>query len=550
MGTRPRFDLSGRAAGLIGQRLLKLPPALSRNVTVERDLRIPTHDGQTLLANHWAPADASSGAPTAVVRTPYGRTGPLDWLYGRALAERGLHVLTVSCRGTFGSDGDFRAMRHEREDGLSTLRWLAAQPWGNDVVLTGSSYLGYTQWAVAAEAPAQVKAMVPHVTSSRLALSFLRPDRFEVETLLGWSVSTATQERPGGIWRALLGIGRKRVREAMRTLPLVDADTAALGHAWPFYQDCLHHDQNDPFWKNEDHSPAVGDVTVPVSSIAGWYDIFLADQLRDFQVLRAAGRDAHLTVGPWWHGHVGGMAAVLGDTIGWAAAHARGTEPPRKPPVRLFVMGVDEWRDFDQWPPTGYTGQRWHLAPGGELHPAPSPPAPPTSFTYDPADPTPSLGGPKLESRGAGPVDNRKLEARDDVLVFTSAVLDADVEVIGEIAAEVWLRADRPSCDLFVRLCDVDGRGRSLNICDDLVKVRPDGVTRVTVALSPTAHVFRRGHRIRVQVSAGAFPRFARNLGDGGPSHTATEPRATTVEVFHDAGHPSSIVLPQRQLAG
>ncbi|GGM75456.1 X-Pro dipeptidyl-peptidase [Lentzea pudingi] len=544
MGTRPRFDLVGRAAGLLGQRLLKLPPAISRDVTVERDLRIPTHDGQTLLANHWAPAGGDG--PTAVIRSPYGRRGPLDWLYGRALAERGLHVLTVSCRGTFGSDGDFRAMRHEREDGLSVLRWLAGQPWVGDVVLTGSSYLGYTQWAVAAEAPVRVRAMVPHVTSSRLALSFLRPDRFEVETLLDWSVSTATQERPGAMMRALLGVGRKRVRAAMSTLPLVDADTAALGRRWPFYQDCLHHDQDDPFWSNEDHSPSVGDVTVPVSSIAGWYDIFLADQLRDYKVLAAAGREAHLTVGPWWHGHVGGMAAVLGDTVGWAAAHARGTEPPSKPPVRLFVMGVDEWRDFEQWPPTGYTHQRWHLAPGGELRSAPGTQAPPTSFTYDPADPTPSLGGPKLESRGAGPVDNRELEARDDVLVFTSDVLDADVEVIGEVTAEVWLRADRPSCDLFVRLCDVDGRGKSLNVCDDLVKVRPDGVTKVTVELSPTAHVFRRGHRIRVQVSAGAFPRFARNLGDGGPAHTATELVPTGIEVFHDADRPSAILLPRK----
>lgn len=546
MGTRPRFDLAGKAIGPLVQRLLKLPPATSRDVTVERDLRIPTHDGRTLLANHWAPAAPAPDAPTAVVRTPYARSGPLDWLYGRALAERGLHVLTVSCRGTFGSDGDFRAMRHEREDGLSTLRWLADQPWGGDVVLTGSSYLGYTQWAIAAEAPVRVKAMVPHVTSSRLALAFLRPDRFEMETLLGWSVSTATQERRGAPWRALLGIGRKRVERAMSTLPLVDADTAALGHTWPFYQECLHHDQDDPYWKNEDHSPSVGDVTVPVSSIAGWYDIFLADQLRDFQVLRAAGREAHLTVGPWWHGHTGGMATVLGDTVGWAAALARGIEPPRKPPVRLFVMGVGEWRDFDEWPPTGYTSQRWHLAPGGGLRQAPGTQAPPTSFTYDPAEPTPSLGGPKLERRGAGPVDNRVLEARDDVLVFTSAVLDADVEVIGEVTAEVWIRADRPSCDLFVRLCDVDERGRSLNICDDLVKVRPDGVTKVTVALSPTAHVFRRGHRLRVQVSAGAFPRFARNLGDGRPPHTATELRKTSVEVFHDADHPSAVLLPRK----
>jgi len=539
------FDLVMQAVGWGAERLLRLPSATTRKVTVERGLRIVADDGVTLVADHWAPANVDVSYPVVVVRTPYGRGGPLGWAFGRLIAERGLHVLLVSTRGTFGSGGgEFRAMRQERQDGLATLRWLAEQPWaGSGVVLVGASYLGYTQWAVAAEAPVQVKAMVPHVTSSRLALTFLRPGRIELETLLSWSVTTAMQERPGALLKAMVGIGRKRVDAAMSTLPLVDADQAALGREWAFYQECLHHDQDDPYWKNEDFTVRVGEVTVPVSSVAGWYDIFLVDQLRDYQALVDAGRSPRLTIGPWWHADPRGMAVALGETVRWAVPLARGEEPVL-PPVRLFVMGVDQWREFDQWPPAGYEQQRWHLLAHGALGRTPDASAPTSRFVYDPRNPTPSLGGPKLDGRGAGAVDNRPLEARPDVLTFTSTVLDADVEVVGEVAAEVWLRTDRPSCDLFVRLCDVDERGKSMNVCDDLVKVRPDGVTKVTVELSPTAHVFRRGHRIRVQVSAGAFPRYARNLGGDEPVPTATVPHVTAVEVFHDTDHPSAVLLP------
>jgi putative CocE/NonD family hydrolase len=531
--------------GWVAQRLLKLPPATARKVTVERDLPVAADDGVTLLADHWAPAGAGA-LPTALVRTPYGRRGPLGWIMGRLLAERGFHVVVVSSRGTFGSGGgEFRAMRHERADGQAALRWLGEQPWfDGSVVLVGASYLGYTQWAVAAGAPPQVKAMIPHVTSSRLALAFLRPGRIELETLLGWSVSTATQERRFALLRA--GFGRRGIEAAMRTLPLADGDRAALGREWPFYQECLHHDQDDPYWKDEDFSDTVREVTVPVSSIAGWYDIFLADQLRDYRALVEAGRPPRLTIGPWTHSDMRGISASIWETVRWAGPLARGTKPAYRAPVRLFVMGVGQWREYDQWPPAGHTPQHWHLLAGNALGRTPGGFVPPTAFTYDPSDPTPSIGGAKLDARGGGPVDNRPLESRPDVLTFTSGGLDADLEVIGEVSAEVWLRSDRPSCDLFVRLCDVDRRGRSVNICDDLVKVRPDGITKVSVRLSPTAHVFRRGHRIRVLVAGGAFPRYARNLGGDEPVPTAATPFPTRLEIFHDAAHPSAILLPTK----
>ena len=535
--------------GWVLQRLLKLPPVTTSEVTVTRDIRLTSFDGVSLLLDHWAPA---GGGPTVLLRCPYGRTGMIGQI-ARMYAHRGCHVVMASTRGTFGSGGgEFRAMRHEREDGLATLKWLSAQPWfDGSVILAGPSYLGYTQWAVAAGAPVEVKAMIPQVTSARLALAFLRPGRIELETLLNWSVSTARQEDKNAFLRTMLGVDRTRTESAMYTLPLQNGDRAALAREWPFYQDCVHHDQNDPYWAEQDFSGVVGEVTVPVSSIAGWYDIFLADQLRDYKAMVAAGRRPRLTIGPWYHSQPGGVSAALWETVRWAKPLARGEQPAPRPPVRLFVMGEGKWRDFDQWPPAGYAQRRWFLLPGSELGTEPAGESEPSRYRYDPTDPTPSVGGAKLESRGAGAVDNARLEARPDVLVFTSQVLDRDVEVIGEVGAEVWLRSTRPTTDLFVRVCDVDQRGRSINICDDLVKVRPDGITKVTVELSPTAHVFRRGHRIRVQVSSGAFPRFARNLGgDDEPVPTATTIHLADQEIFHDAEHPSAVLLPVREGQG
>ena len=525
------------------------PPAQTRKVTVEKDLAIPADDGTTLLADHWAPLDTdgppSEELPIAVIRTAYGSNGPLGWMYGRAIAERGMHALVVRVRGTFGSGGDFLPMRHEREDGLATLRWLKEQPWaGGGVVLCGSSYFGYTGWAAAVDAPVQVKAFVPHNTSSRLAMTLLRPGRIELDTLTNWVWNTETQERPRALLRQMLGLDRKNVAVAMNTLPLTGVDKVLLGRESTFYQECLGHDQNDPYWKHEDLSSAVSQMSVPVSSVTGWYDIFLTDQLRDFKALVDAGRSPRLTVGPWWHAHPSGMGAAIADVVGWGAALARGEQPEERAPVRLFVMGIGKWKEFGQWPPVGYAPQRWHLGVGGTLGITPRDSSEPSSFTYDPMNPTPSLGGPKLDGFGPGPKDNQPLEKRSDVLTFTSCPLQDDLEVIGEVSAEVWLRSDRPSCGVFVRLCDVNERGKSVNICDDLVNVRPDGVTKVKIQLTPTAHVFRRGHRLRVQVSGGAFPRFARNLGSDEPVATATTPHVTRTDVFHDTAHPSAVFLP------
>ena len=535
-------------ASHLTQRMLRLPPPLTRDLAVERDLRVPVRDGAVLLADRWVPRSGGDGLPTALLRIPYGRAGLIATQLTRPLAERGFQVLVQSTRGTFGSGGDFDPLRREREDGLDTVKWVIKQPWfTGSMVLFGGSYLGHAQWAMAGQLPPEVKAMIPGVSNSAFTLELLRADGFSLEATFGWGVLVAGQEHRWAMLRLLLGI--RRQRRAMYTLPLSEADVAAIGRHSDYFQDTLAHDADSPFWAVLDNSRRVAEITVPVSSVAGWHDVFLPGQLRDHQALQAAGRDARLTVGPWAHISLFTGSSAFLEALGFGLALARGERPPNRAPVRLFVMGEEKWRDFPCWPPPGFQAQRFHLQPGAALGTAVPGESAPDAYRYDPADPTPAVGGVRMAiGVKAGRVDNTRLEARPDVLTYTTAALAADVEVIGEVSAEIWFRSSRHSADVFVRLCDVDPAGRSVNVCDGLSSIAGAGhVSRALVELWPTAYRFRRGHRIRVQVSSGAFPRYGRNPGTGEARATATTLRPAGQEVYHDGAHPSGIILPVRQ---
>ncbi|MFJ6739034.1 CocE/NonD family hydrolase [Streptomyces sp. NPDC091279] len=532
----------------LSQRMLRLPPPLTRDLTIERDLRVPLRDGTVLLADRWSPRSGGDGLPTALLRIPYGRAGMIAAQLVRPLAERGFQVLIQSTRGTFGSGGAFDPLRCEREDGIDTLNWLVAQPWcGESVVLTGGSYLGFAQWAVADAVPPQVKAVIPAVSESAFTLGFLRGDAFSLEATLSWGLQVADQERPFALLRQLGRI--RKERRAWYTLPLSEADLAATGRRSDYFQNVLAHEADSPFWQVIDHSRRVPDITVPVSSVGGWFDIFLPGQLRDFRALQEAGRTARVTIGPWAHISMGAGQVTAAEALDFGLALARGEKPADRAPVRLFVMGAEKWRDFPTWPPPGYTPRRFHLQPNGALSPDAPVESAPDTYRYDPADPTPAVGGVRMAvGVRSGRVDNTALEARPDVVTYTTPVLDKDTEVIGEVSAEIWFRSSLPYADVFVRLCDVDEEGRSTNVCDGLAGLTDaDTTTCATVQLWPTAHLFKRGHRIRVQISSGAFPRYNRNPGTGTPRATAQTLHPATQQIHHTPTHPSTLTLPIRQ---
>lgn len=534
-------------------RVAKLPPALTYNLTIERDISIPASDGISLLTDMYVPRGRSN-LPTILVRSPYGRAGFFGFLFGRLVAERGFRVLVQSCRGTFGSGGDFTPFRHEQEDGRATLAWIRQQSWFNGQLATlGPSYLGLTQWAIARDAAPELKAMSTSITSAEFRSIIFPGEAFWLESGLTWTVLMHTQENRSLFDLREMFSTQDKNGPGYHTLPLSDAPQTLLEHPVRFWQEWLEHNEpDDPWWDVVDFRSNLPHITVPNHMIGGWYDIFLPQTLRDYRTLRDAGQQPYLTIGPWAHTDLPVMATAVREALIWFQAHLLGDKTGlREAPVRIFVMGADKWRDLPDWPVAGTRPQRWHLHTNGQLSPDPPSSSEPDHYRYDPHDPTPNIGGAGM-GRVTGAKDNRALEARSDVLVYTSAALETPLEFIGPVTAELYVKSSRSTTDFFVRLCDVDPSGKSINITDQLCRVvpgrpipEPDGCLKVVIDLWPIAYHFKKGHRLRLQVSSGAFPRWARNPGHDESPTIAQTLYPAEQSVFHDPEHPSAIILHQ-----
>jgi putative CocE/NonD family hydrolase len=535
------------ASRILGK-LCRLPPATTHDIVVKRDVEIPMPDGVILLADHYVPRGGDT-LPLILCRSPYGRRGLFGLLFAWPFAERGYQVLIQSCRGTFGSGGDFACLSQEREDGRATVEWIKTQPWfPGEMGTVGASYLGYTQWAIASEAGPELKAMAPLITTSTFTKQFYMGESFSLEGHLGWSHMMRDVQHSR---MALFG-NQSKLQRVMMHLPLSEADQVLIGKQTANWQDVIQNSEPEyDWWKSTDRRDKVTGVQAQVNFQSGWFDIFLPWMMEDYQLLRQAGHNPYMTIGPWQHGNPAGMAEGLRQSLAWHNAHLRGDRSGlREAPVRLFVMGADEWRDFPEWPPPGFQPKRYYLQPGGGLATETLPLSDPDRYRYDPADPTPNLAGAMMTGPW-GQRDNRELEARSDVLVYTSKPIEQGLEAIGPVSAEFFVRSSLEHTDFFARLCDVEPSGKSMNVCDGLLHLvpgrparEPDGCLKVAIDLWPTAYRFRRGHALRLQVSSGAFPRWARNLGSGEPLATATTLCTADQEVYHDPAHPSAVVLP------
>jgi uncharacterized protein len=530
----------------IAGRLLRLPAPASRELVVDRDLEVPMDDGIVLLADRYAPP-GTERAPTVLVRSPYGRRGAFGFLFGRLVAERGLQTVVQSIRGTFGSGGRFDPF-NERADGLATLRWLRSQPWHEGAVgAIGPSYMGIVQWAIAD----QLDALAPSVTASQFRGMAYGGGSIALDAALSWMLVLEVQEQR--LAPLLLAHGlRRTLPRVYDHVPVSELDERAFGSQVEYFREWTDQMSPDsPYWNERDFSSSVGDVDAPVQLVGGWYDVFLPWMVEDFQALQAAGRRPQLIIGPWTHTAAGMTGASLRDGVGWLRAHLLGDRRlVGDSPVRVYVTGQHRWRELPDWPPPGTNERTYFLqVDGGLAAAAPERSAPPSRYVYDPAEPTPALGGAMLlEQRAVR--DNRPLEARDDVLTFTSAPLDADLDALGPVHADIRLRSSRGDTDVFVRVCDVLPDGASLNVCDGLIRLTPgeparddDGVAAVRFELWPTAHRFAAGHRLRVQVSSGAHPRYARNPGTGEDPARATRLVTAAQEVFHDPQRSSAVTL-------
>lgn len=550
---------AGRRA-LIGRALGLRPPEY--RVRVERDIPISMPDGVTLYADRYTPR-AAGPFPTILIRTPYGRAselGPLAPLMSQfsvLFAERGYNVINQGVRGRYRSGGNFDPFVHEAADGRATLEWIAAQPWfeGN-LGMWGASYLGYTQWAVAADAPDYLKAIVPLITTARFSRAFYPDGSFAFESSLRWAQLTRAMVGANGTldWAAIRRLATREaaLAPAFAHLPIAEADAVAVGAPVEFYRRWFSEaNPEGPYWRSVDHHRNLSRVNAAVHLVAGWYDIFLNGQLADYTALLAAGRTPYLTVLPRAHLDTTVQIEGLREGLWWLDAHLKGRrELLARRPVRLALMGSHEWHEMDFWPPPAQI-TRHYLHSGGLLSTAaPAEQSPPDSYIYDPHDPTPAHGGPVLSPMG-GPRDQRAIEARADVICFTTPPLPSDVDVIGPVRLELYVRSSQPHTDFVGRLCDVRPDGASINVCEGLCRVspgkgepQPDGSLRIEVDMWATAQRFARGHRIRLQICSAAHPRWAANLGDGGPLGAGRAGKPAEQTIFHDAAHPSALVLP------
>jgi uncharacterized protein len=524
--------------------LLNLPPQTT-DYRINRGLRAPMRDGVELIADHYEP-HTSTPAGTLLVRGPYGRGWPFSALFAGVYASRGYHVVVQSVRGTFGSGGAFDPMVNEIADGADTAAWLRDQPWFTGSFATvGISYLGFTQWALLTDPPPELKAAVITVGPHDLSGPRWGAGSFGLNDFLGWSDMVAHQEDPGRIRDLVRQIrARRALAEATGALPVGEAARKLLGTGAPWFESWLEHpEHDDPHWAPLQLDQALERSQVPVLLLSGWQDLFLEQTLTQFQRLHERGVEVAVTLGPWSHAQMmsKGAPTVIRESLGWLDSHLAGGRSVTRKPVRIHINGHG-WQELDTWPPA-MPEHELYLQPAGRLDDtAPDADTPASSFIFDPADPTPTIGG-RLLSPDAGYRDDSQLALRADVLSFTGDPLPADLYVVGNPLLELSHSCDNRYNDLFVRISEVDERGRSRNVSDGYLCGTPDS-RDVRIEMDAMAHRFRAGSRIRVLIAGGSHPRFARNLGTGEPLISGRRFATATHTVHLGDGGTSRLVLP------
>jgi uncharacterized protein len=502
-------------------RLWKLPPR-TNGYLLSHDVPIPMRDGIDLLADIYSPNGLSKG--TVLVRSPYGYSPLMAVTDAGVLASRGYRVVLVRCRGTHGSGGSLQPMQCEVDDATDTVAWLREQPWFEGRFATyGGSYCAFTQWALMMEPPPELTTAVCLVGPHDFQAAMYEGGAFNVGTYLAWSAGNVDPQA-SSLKRILSTVaGIVHAHKAARVVPLAEGGRRVLRGKAPWYDEWINRrDRDDPFWSPMQCGPALDRIQVPVMLVAGWHDIFLRQSCEQYERLRGRGIDVGLTVGPWTHfGMMStGGGTVLRRCLEWLDQHLAGGPPVSTSPVRVYMTGAEQWRDLPTWP-AAVAEYVLYPQPNGTLSETAAFAGSQAHFTYDPADPTPVRGGRLLV--GGGPKNDGSLAKRGDVVSFTSRPLAGPLLVCGTPVVELAHETENGHGDLFVRLSQVDRKGRSRGVADGFVRLESTSVDRpVRVDLDPVAHRFAAGTRLRLLIAGGALPRFERNLGTGQNPATGT----------------------------
>lgn len=561
-----------------------LPPLAHERAVVCTTLTMPLRDGTELLARLHTRADGEP-RPVLLIRTPYGEPMSRQLPVLPAL-ELGFAVVVQQCRGTGGSGGQLRTFENERDDGLDTLAWLRAQPFCDGrIAMFGQSYLGMTQMAVAGHNPEGLAAISPLVTPHdyRDGLVF-RQGVFQLGQAVSWHLLKAVEMIQD---RRARGEDVRELSERLAALagdpdtlwalPLIERPV--LSELLPSWRTWLERENDTTYWRSISYSTTRSASRVPALHVGGWYDLFLAGTLDNYRVMAERTGRQHLIIGPWSHADYTGVTGELAfprggaRDIGLEAQQLRflrsavDGQPIELPPVQLYVTGSNTWRSFRSWPPAEAVEQRWHLHQDGSLTTEASEEEDAQlTWVHDPMDPVPTVGGSSLISGGLdgrpsfapGPRDQRPLDSRTDMLRFTSVELTEDVEVIGPVAVTVHVATTGEDADVVARLIDIHPDGRAMGIVDGIVRLRyragmdsprpvPVGsVVEAVVDLVGTAHTFRRGHRIRVDIAGSDHPKYDANSASGKPVAQVTpgDLRTATNTLYLSRSAPSWVSLP------
>jgi uncharacterized protein len=565
-------------------------------IQYEKNIMVPMRDG-IHLATDVIRIDNGSPQPVLMARIPYDKN---TWMNDNLFifdafraAQAGYVVIVQDTRGRYGSEGEFTPMFQERTDGEDAIAWAAAQPWSNGKVgLFGTSYVGTTQWLAAMSQPENLHAIVPMVTYSDLYEGMMYHGGVQLLHGLEWCMSMAVEanrrrELEGG--ESISEINSVDPSSVQMQLPITNQPL--LKELTPFALEWLDHSLPGEYWEAASPSSAYEQITVPALNIGGWYDVFLWGTLQNYMGMRQAGGSEaarcgqRLLIGPWSHSNYTGSFPELefgrdagvrsidltGIHLRWFDHWLKGiaNEADNDSPVTIFVMGINQWRKESDWPlpDTIYRsfflhsdGQANSLNGDGELSVIPQENEPCDTFTYNPLQPVPTVGGQVLLSGGnaSGPRDQRSVEERDDVLIYSSAILEQAVEVTGPVMLELFVASSAKDTDFTGKLVDVFPDGRAIILTEGIIRARyhrslnepellnPETIVCLRINLWATSNVFLPGHRIRLEVSSSNFPRYARNTNTGGDIvNEGSEHCIPAVNrVFHDADHPSHLLLP------
>ena len=575
--------------------------ASGHTVVIEKDVSMSTRDGVTLYADVYRP-DADGRFPVLVVRTPYDKSGDMALTEKDYFPQHGYVVVVQDTRGRFRSEGEFYPFIYEARDGYDSIEWAAGLPWSDGNVGTvGQSYLGLVQYLAAQERPPHLRAMSPvSGPVTYFENCTYRRGVFELGWMLAYFIFMArnTLDRKGlheqqkealdsYLSHPELPLSPLK-KEVYRHLPLSDWEDR-LKDAAPYFADFLKHPTDGPYWHATDLRRQLNNINVPMLHVGSWYDAFQYDTLTLFSGLRERAMTAEarqgqkLLIGPWAHllpysiptsGGTGdidfgpeAMIELHNIQLRWFDYFLKGQDTGvlDEPPIRLFVMGDNRWRDENEWPlaRTQYTDVYLHS--GGKANSlngdgslsliAPNAEEQQDAYVYDPQDPVPTRGGTTL-GMAMGVLDQNKVEVREDVLVYTGDLLNAAMEVTGPISLMLYAASSASDTDFTAKLVDVRPDGYAQNIAEGVIRARfreslsnptlitPGEVYGYTIDLWATSHVFKAGHRLRLEVSSSNFPRYDRNPNTGHDFGGDTELRAAQQTIFHDNRYPSYLTLP------